>query len=70
MRCFIELTALQFVLGAIQWERRGLEEICKRSSGEVLLQIDPRYFQPSGVERCSVIQSSPVSYLLVPVLVL
>ena len=50
VRRFIELTALELGWGAIQWENKGLEEIGKRSSGEIVVRIDPRYFRPAEVE--------------------
>jgi GDPmannose 4,6-dehydratase len=50
VRRFIELTALELGWGAIEWEGKGLEETGKRSSGEVVVRIDPRYFRPAEVE--------------------
>jgi GDPmannose 4,6-dehydratase len=50
VRRFIELTALELGWGAIQWEGKGLEETGKRSGGEVVVRIDPRYFRPAEVE--------------------
>jgi GDPmannose 4,6-dehydratase len=50
VRHFIELAALELGWGAIQWEGTGTEEIGKRSSGEVVVRIDPRYFRPAEVE--------------------
>ena len=50
VRRFIELTALELGWGAIEWEGDGLEETGKRSSGEVVVRIDPRYFRPAEVE--------------------
>ena len=50
VRRFIELTALELGWGAIEWEGEGLEETGKRSSGEVVVRIDPRYFRPAEVE--------------------
>ena len=50
VRRFIELTALELGWGEIEWEGKGLEEIAKRSSGEVVVRIDPRYFRPAEVE--------------------
>ncbi|WP_413430191.1 GDP-mannose 4,6-dehydratase [Synechococcus sp. Cu2B8-bc1011] len=50
VRRFIELTALELGWGAIEWEGEGLEETGKRSTGEVVVQIDPRYFRPAEVE--------------------
>ena len=46
----IELTALELGWGAIEWEGEGLEETGKRSTGEVVVRIDPRYFRPAEVE--------------------
>ena len=50
VRRFIELTALELGWDAIQWEGKGLEETGKRSTGEVVVRIDPRYFRPAEVE--------------------
>ncbi len=50
VRRFIELTALELGWGAIEWEGKGLEETGKRSSGKVVVRIDPRYFRPAEVE--------------------
>jgi GDPmannose 4,6-dehydratase len=50
VRRFIELTAEELGWGAIQWEGEGLEEVGRRSTGEVVVRIDPRYFRPAEVE--------------------
>ena len=50
VRRFIELTALELGWGTIEWEGKGLEETGKRSTGEVVVRIDPRYFRPAEVE--------------------
>jgi GDPmannose 4,6-dehydratase len=50
VRRFIELTALELGWGEIEWEGKGLEETGKRSTGEVVVRIDPRYFRPAEVE--------------------
>ena len=50
VRRFIELTALELGWGAIEWEGKGLEETGQRSTGEVVVRIDPRYFRPAEVE--------------------
>ena len=50
VRRFIELTAMELGWGAIQWEGKGLEETGQRSTGEVVVRIDPRYFRPAEVE--------------------
>ena len=50
VRRFIELTSLELGWGPIQWEGKGLEEIGKRSTGEVVVRIDPRYFRPAEVD--------------------
>jgi len=50
VRRFIELTALNLGWGEIHWEGKGLEEIGKRRSGEVVVRIDPGYFRPAEVE--------------------
>ena len=50
VRHFIELRALELGWGTIEWEGKGLEETGKRSTGEVVVRIDPRYFRPAEVE--------------------
>lgn len=50
VRRFIELTALELGWGEIEWSGKGLEETGKRSTGEVVVRIDPRYFRPAEVE--------------------
>ena len=50
VRRFIELTALELGWGALQWEGEGLNEIGRRSTGQVVVRIDPRYFRPTEVE--------------------
>ena len=50
VRRFIELTAQELGWGEIEWDGKGLEETGKRSSGKVVVRIDPRYFRPAEVE--------------------
>ena len=50
VRRFIELTAAELGWGAIQWDGKGIGETGRRSSGEVVVRIDPRYFRPAEVE--------------------
>jgi GDPmannose 4,6-dehydratase len=50
VRRFIELTALELGWGALQWEGEGVNEIGRRSTGEVVVRIDRRYFRPAEVE--------------------
>jgi GDPmannose 4,6-dehydratase len=50
VRCFIELTAQELGWGAMQWTGEGIEEVGRRSTGEVVVRIDPRYFRPAEVE--------------------
>ena len=50
VRRFIELTALDLGWAPLQWEGEGVNEIGRRSSGEVVVWIDPRYFRPAEVE--------------------
>ena len=50
VRRFIELTALELGWGEIIWEGKGLEETGRRSNGEIVVRIDPRYFRPAEVE--------------------
>ena len=50
VRRFIELAAEALGWGAMKWEGQGLEEVGCRSTGEVVVRIDPRYFRPAEVE--------------------
>lgn len=50
VRRFIELAAAELGWGAIEWQGSGIEELGRRSSGEVVVRIDPRYFRPAEVE--------------------
>ena len=50
VRRFIELTAEALGWGALKWEGQGLDEVGCRSTGEVVVRIDPRYFRPAEVE--------------------
>jgi GDPmannose 4,6-dehydratase len=50
VRRFIELTALELGWGPLHWEGTGVQETGRRSSGEVVVRIDPRYFRPAEVE--------------------
>jgi len=50
VRRFIELTAQVLGWGELIWEGEGLEEVGRRSTGEVVVRIDPRYFRPAEVE--------------------
>ena len=50
VRRFIELTALELGWGSIHWEGKGVNEIGRRSNGDVVVRIDPRYFRPSEVD--------------------
>jgi GDPmannose 4,6-dehydratase len=50
VRRFIELTALALGWGALQWEGTGVQETGPRSTGEMVVRIDPRYFRPAEVE--------------------
>lgn len=51
VRRFIELTAKQLGWGSIVWEGKGLQETGHRSdTGDLVVQIDPRYFRPAEVE--------------------
>jgi len=50
VRRFIELTAAELGWGAIQWDGEGIGETGRRSTGEVVVRIDPRYFRPAEVE--------------------
>ncbi len=50
VRRFIELTALELGWGALEWQGSGTEETGRRSTGEVVVRIDPRYFRPAEVE--------------------
>ena len=50
VRRFIELAAAELDWGAIEWQGSGIEEVGRRSTGEVVVRIDPRYFRPAEVE--------------------
>ena len=51
VRRFIELTALELGWGAMQWEGSGIDEVGRRAdTGDVVVNIDPRYFRPAEVE--------------------
>jgi GDPmannose 4,6-dehydratase len=50
VRRFIELSAAELGWGELSWEGEGVNEIGRRSSGEVVVKIDPRYFRPAEVE--------------------
>ena len=51
VRRFIELTAADLGWGAIEWQGSGTAEVGRRSTGEVVVRIDPRYFRPAEVEN-------------------
>ena len=50
VRRFIELTSESLGWGALKWEGKGLDEVGRRATGEVVVRIDPRYFRPAEVE--------------------
>ncbi len=50
VRRFIELAAAELGWGSIEWQGTGTSEVGRRSSGEVVVRIDPRYFRPAEVE--------------------
>ena len=50
VRHFIELAALELGWGALKWEGEGVNEIGLRSTGDVVVRIDPRYFRPAEVD--------------------
>ena len=50
VRHFIELSAEALGWGPLEWEGKGLDEVGRRSTGEVVVKIDPRYFRPAEVE--------------------
>ena len=50
VRRFIELAAAELGWGAIEWQGSGIEEVGRRSTGEEVGRIDPRYFRPAEVE--------------------
>ena len=50
VRRFIELAAAELGWGSMIWEGEGTDEIGRRSTGEVVIRIDPRYFRPAEVE--------------------
>ena len=51
VRRFIELSAEALGWGALEWEGQGLDEVGRRSTGEVVVRIDPRYYRPAEVEK-------------------
>ena len=51
VRRFIEIAAQELGWGGIHWQGEGLLETgIRRDTGEVVVQIDPRYFRPAEVE--------------------
>jgi GDPmannose 4,6-dehydratase len=50
VRRFIELTAEALGWGSLEWVGQGLDEVGRRSTGDVVVRIDPRYFRPAEVE--------------------
>jgi len=50
VRRFIDFTALELGWGSLTREGEGIQEIGRRSTGEVVFRIDPRYFRPAEVE--------------------
>jgi GDPmannose 4,6-dehydratase len=50
VRRFIELAAAELGWGPIRWEGKGVNEVGRRDTGEVVVRIDPRYFRPAEVE--------------------
>jgi GDPmannose 4,6-dehydratase len=50
VRRFIELAAETLGWGALEWEGQGLDEVGRRSTAEMVVRIDPRYFRPAEVE--------------------
>ena len=50
VRRFIELTAQALGWGSLEWEGSGMDEVGRRSTGEIVVRIDPRYFRPAEVE--------------------
>ena len=51
VRTFIELSAKALGWRGISWEGEGCDEVGRRiDTGDVVVQIDPRYFRPAEVE--------------------
>ena len=51
VRTFIELSAKALGWRGISWEGEGCDEVGRRTdTGDVVVQIDPRYFRPAEVE--------------------
>ncbi len=51
VREFIEMSAIALNWGGIKWEGSGTSEIGKRKdNGNVVIQIDPRFFRPAEVD--------------------
>ena len=60
VRRFIELAAAELGWGALHWEGEGVNEIGRRSTGEVVVRIDPHYFRARRRwKRCWVIPLGP-----------
>jgi GDPmannose 4,6-dehydratase len=41
---------LELGWGPLEWQGTGVQEVGRRSTGEVVVKIDPRYFRPAEVE--------------------
>ena len=51
VRFFIDLAAVSLGWGNIAWSGTGVNEIGRRSdTGDIVVQIDPRYFRPAEVQ--------------------
>ena len=50
VRKFIEITSSKLGWGKITWEGKGVNEVGKRSNGQIVVRIDERYFRPTEVD--------------------
>ena len=49
VRNFINIAAKELGWGEIYWEGKGINEVGKKSNGEIIIKIDKRYFRPTEV---------------------
>ena len=50
VRKFIEITSFKLGWGKLIWEGEGVDEVGKRSNGQIVVRIDERYFRPTEVD--------------------
>ena len=49
VRNFIDLCAKELGWGKLIWEGEGLDEVGKRTNGDIIIKIDKRFFRPTEV---------------------